>query len=179
MQHKDHVNLIQDAITEKTGTWADFGSGDGAFTQALRDIAGEGIEIYSVDLNKDRLINQQFQFKNSFPNTNIQYINKDFTKDLELPSLDGILMANSLHYIKDKISLLQLMNKYLKDKGKLVIVEYNTDNANPWIPFPLSYKTFELLIEKTNFNNAQLLYTIHSDWLNEIYSAQAIFDIKS
>jgi len=38
MDHKDHVNLLRNGITNAGGVWADFGSGQGAFTLALAEL---------------------------------------------------------------------------------------------------------------------------------------------
>ncbi|MGH2381516.1 MAG: methyltransferase domain-containing protein [Candidatus Limnocylindria bacterium] len=48
MDHADHVLLIRDGVGGGT-TWADLGSGTGAFTLALADLLGPGATIHSVD----------------------------------------------------------------------------------------------------------------------------------
>ncbi len=102
MTHTQHVNLIKKAITKRCGTWADFGSGEGAFTLALADLAGPHAVIYSIDKDKKRLDVQEMEFERMFPESSIHFIATDFTKPLALPPLDGIVMANSLHYVKDQ-----------------------------------------------------------------------------
>ena len=52
LNHSDHVNLLRPANLPPGGAWADFGAGTGAFTLALRELVGEGAQIYAVD--KDR-----------------------------------------------------------------------------------------------------------------------------
>jgi ubiquinone/menaquinone biosynthesis C-methylase UbiE len=173
MTHEEHVHLIRKAITERGGTWADFGSGDGAFTLALRDLTGEDVFIYSIDKDKVRLQRQEIEFKKLFPKTHIQFITSDFTKHLHLPTFDGVIMANSLHYVKDQKTFLVSLKKYLKPHGKLVLVEYNIDVGNTWVPYPLSYKTFERLVHETGFIQPALLERIPSTYWNEMYSAQA------
>ena len=42
MDHTDHVNLLRDAVG-LGGTWADFGSGTGAFTLALAELIDAGL----------------------------------------------------------------------------------------------------------------------------------------
>lgn len=173
MQHSEHVNLIRKAISKKDGVWADFGSGEGAFTLALRDLAGPDVEIYSVDKDKERIKDQKLAFERQFPDTNIHYLQRDFTDDLELPLLDGIVMANSLHYVKDQISFLTSIQKYLKPLGKLVLVEYSIDEGNKWVPYPLSYETFSNLAREVGFRKTELLEKIPSTYWEEMYSAQA------
>lgn len=174
MQHSEHVNLIKNAITQKSGIWADFGSGDGAFTLAIRDLAGPDAEIYSIDKNVFRLKNQKEAFIRQFPSTNIHYIEKDFANNLQLPLLDGILMANSLHYVKDQLIFLKSIRKYFKPHGKLLLVEYNITEGNQWVPYPVAFPTFEKLANNAEFTNIELLEKISSSYWEEMYSAHAI-----
>src|SRR4051812_11083207 len=99
MTHTDHVQLIKDGIMSSGGAWADLGSGAGAFTLALRDVAGPEVEILSVDQDAGALIQQRQAMDSHFPETTIQYIQADFSQPLNLPALDGMIMANSLHFI--------------------------------------------------------------------------------
>lgn len=176
MVHSDHVNLIRKAIVRPGGVWADFGSGDGAFTLALRDVAGEDVEIYSIDKDRSRLRRQEEVFEGMFPDTNIHFFHADFTESLHLPRLDGILTANSLHYVKDQVPFLRFVKQYLKPSGKLVVVEYNSDSGNMWVPYPLSFLTFQKLIAEAGFKKIRLLATIQSSFLQEIYAAEASLD---
>src|SRR5689334_23043851 len=98
MTHTDHVNLIKHGVGQG-GVWADLGSGEGAFTLALRDVGGADIEIYSIDKNRESLEIQKKHFQNMFSNTTIHYREQDFTDEIHVPQLDGILMANSLHFV--------------------------------------------------------------------------------
>lgn len=171
MIHNDHVNLIQKAVQIQDGVWADFGSGWGAFTLALRDLGGKNLEIFSIDKNKYSLAEQKTYFKNRFPITNIQFLEQDFTEKMDLPPLDGILMANSLHYIEDQLSFLRQIKTYLKPSGKLVVVEYETDKINAWIPYPLSHDTFAKISKNAGFLKSSLLEIKELDGLN-MYCAE-------
>ena len=174
MTHPDHVRLIQNAIPKNEGgIWADIGSGTGAFTLALRDIAGPKVKIYSIDKDQHSLNEQKEKMDAMFPETSIQYLATNFTQPLDLPPLDGILAANSIHFQKDTAAVLRDLAGNLKPGGTLLIVEYNTDTGNPWVPFPFSYHTFQLLAKKAGLQDPQLLSSIPSNFLNEIYSAQA------
>ena len=174
MTHSEHVNLIKKAITTKGGTWADFGSGDGAFTLALRDLAGAEVNIFSIDNDKSRLQTQDKAFETMFPDSQIRFITTDFTMHLELPPLDGIVMANSLHYVQEQVTFLTKIRDYLKPNGKLVLVEYNTEEGNQWVPYPVSYTMFEKLAEHAGYIDVELLEKIPSTYWNEMYSAQTI-----
>lgn len=171
MIHKDHVELIKKTINPNQ-ICADFGSGTGAFTLALRDIGGIGTQIYSVDKDKESLDIQLQQFKIDFPQSNVNYINKDFTENLELPMLDGILMANSLHYINAKVEFLINIKKYLKESGKIVIVEYATDKSNYWLPYPISFETFKEIALQSGYLKSELVNSIKLNPI-DMYVAQA------
>jgi ubiquinone/menaquinone biosynthesis C-methylase UbiE len=174
MNHNDHVNLLQKGIPEKGGNWADLGSGSGAFTLALADLIGPSGKIYTIDKDKRALKEQEKAMRSNFPNTTVEYITADFTLPLALPKLDGMVMANSLHYVRHKDPLLQLIRDYLRPDGRFILVEYNTDRGNMWVPYPLTYRTWETLARQNGFTNTQLLSTVPSRYFGEIYSALSL-----
>ncbi len=171
MNHKDHVSLLQKGIPEKGGIWADLGSGTGAFTLALADLLGPTGKIYSIDKDQRALNEQQRAMHDNFPTTTVEYRKADFTRPLDLPLLDGIIMANSLHFVRHKDPILQLVRGYLRPGSHFILVEYNTDRGNPWVPYPLSYSTWERLARQNGFTHTQLLSKVPSRYFGEIYSA--------
>ena len=171
MNHNDHVNLLRNGIPGPGGVWADLGSGSGAFTLALADLFGATGHIYSVDKDRGALREQERAMRSRFSGTTVHYLNADFTQRLDLPPLDGIVMANSLHYVRKKDPVLQLVRSYLKPGGRLLIVEYNADRGNMWVPYPFSYHTWEVLARQNGFSGTQLLATVPSRFFGEIYSA--------
>ena len=174
MDHHDHVNLLRGGITATGGLWADLGSGSGAFTLALAEIVGAQAEIYSVDKDKGALQEQARAFKTRFPQAHIHYQQADFTTRLPLPLLDGIVMANSLHFHKQKDAILKLVHGYLKLSGLLLLVEYNVDQGNTWVPYPLTYDSWEALAKKNGFAKTQFVAARPSRFLREIYSAVSL-----
>ena len=176
VNHDDHVGLVRGAVPEGAWCWADFGSGDGAFTLALRDLSGPHTEIFSIDKDQGRLRRQQQAFLDRFPQSNVHFVHADFTRQLQLPPLDGLVMANALHFFRDKEALLRQLRVYLKPGGRLVLVEYNVDRGNPWVPYPVSFDTFRPLAVRAGFTEPQLLATRPSRFLHEIYSALAFND---
>lgn len=173
MDHHDHVNLLRNGITQPGSTWADFGSGSGAFTLALRELVGVDAEIYSIDQDGGRLREQERAFKQMFPNSNIHFMRADFSKALTLPPLDGIVMANALHYFKDKEKLLRHVATFLKPGGAFILVEYNVDSGNMWVPHPLSWNTYQKLAPHAGFELLRLLATHPSRFLEGFFSAIA------
>jgi ubiquinone/menaquinone biosynthesis C-methylase UbiE len=171
MNHSDHVRLLHKGVPEPGGVWADLGSGAGAFTLALADLLGTTGHIYSVDKERRVLREQEQAMRNLFPAVSVEFLVADFTQRLALPPLDGIVMANSLHYVHDKRAMLQGVHAYLKPGGRLLLVEYNVDRGNMWVPYPLSYPTWEGLALRNSFSDTQLLEKVPSRFLGEIYSA--------
>lgn len=80
-------------------------------------------------------------------------------------------MANSLHFFRNKERLLEQIRGYLKPGGRLVLVEYNADSGNPWVPYPLSFETFQQVARRAGYVEPQLLETTPSRFLGQIYSA--------
>jgi ubiquinone/menaquinone biosynthesis C-methylase UbiE len=171
LDHADHVALIKDGIPDSVGIWADFGSGSGAFTLALAEILDPGSQIYSVDKAPISLQQQERTMKAQFPEINVKYFNADYTQPLDLPPLDGVVMANSLHFQQDKESVLSLIQNYLLPGGRLILVEYNLDQGNTWVPYPLSYKTWEMMARRHGFARTRLLARRPSRFMGEIFSA--------
>jgi ubiquinone/menaquinone biosynthesis C-methylase UbiE len=100
MDHQDHVHLLHGGIPQPGGVWADLGSGSGAFTLALAECLGAEGEIYSVDKNGGELQRQQQAMHARFPAVIVHYLTADFTRPLPLPPLDGIVVANALHFLR-------------------------------------------------------------------------------
>lgn len=174
MNHKDHVNLLRKGIPETGGVWADFGSGRGAFTLALADLIGSSGEIYSFDKNQRALSDQERAMEARFPERepgSTHYIVADFTQPIQMPPLDGLMMANALHFTRDKDGVLQLIRSYLKPGGRFILVEYNIAAGNPWVPYPISYPKWEQLAGNNGFIHTRILATRASRNFREIYSA--------
>ncbi len=174
MEHADHVNLIRHGIPGPEGVWADFGSGSGAFTLALADLIQPTGVIYTIDKDGTALQAQERQMRDRFPAVQVHYLKADYTHPLNFPPLDGILAANTLHFLRNKEPTLQLFGRYLKPTGRMILVEYNIDHGNFAVPYPLPYPAWERLASQAGFAVTQLLSTRPSRFLREIYSALSI-----
>jgi len=174
MDHHDHVRLLRDGVEGGGLTWADLGSGHGAFTVALADLLGPSGSIYSVDRDERALEVQLRALRDAFPNVSVTALIADFSRPLELPPLDGIVMANSLHFERDKLATLRLVRGYLRPGGRLVLVEYDADHGNPWVPYPLSFGTWAKLADQAGFRETRRLASIPSRFLGSIYSALSL-----
>jgi len=146
---KEAIELVDhDRINDIAGpqTWADLGCGEGLFTQALTHLLEVGSHIYAVDKTKPGPIP-------SYNGVLVESRINDFVKDnLVLPPLDGILMANSLHYVSDKKTFLNKLSFLLKPTACLIIVEYDTDTPiQNWVPYPLSFQSLQNLFRQAGY----------------------------
>jgi ubiquinone/menaquinone biosynthesis C-methylase UbiE len=174
MDHNDHVDLLRPANLPQGGSYADFGAGGGAFTLALRDLIGHDATIYAVDKNHASLKELESNHRARFNTTeNLFLLKEDFSRTLDIPPLDGIVMANSLHFFRDKEKILRHVRGFLKPSGALLIVEYNVDSGNLWVPYPLTFETYRALAPRAGFSEPQLLATKPSRFLKGFYSAIA------
>jgi len=162
LNHADHVALIKDGVRERGGRWADLGAGEGAFTLALADLLGPDAQIVAVDRDARALRSLAGRFETRVA---------DFTKGVDLHELDGVLMANSLHFVREKEPVLRAVRGILRPGGTLIIVEYGTDRGNAWVPHPFSYERWEAMAARAGFTGTRLLRTVPSRWLGSMYSA--------
>jgi ubiquinone/menaquinone biosynthesis C-methylase UbiE len=171
VNHSDLVALLVDAITDRGGRWAELGAGEGNFTLALADLLGPAAHITAVDRDAGALKTLAEQMRKRFPDVQLRTESADFTRPLDLSGLDGIVMANSLHFVRDKGPVLQLVRNMLRPGGELVVVEYGSDRGNPWVPHPFSYERWEKMAAQAGFDRTRLLRTIPSRHLGSMYSA--------
>lgn len=147
MQIADAIQLIKEAdINEKApSVWADLGCGSGVFTEALADLLPKESVVYAVDKLRQSI-------PQHFNGNQIKFVQADFEQDvLPLPPLDGILMANSLHYIQDKETLIKRLQKHFHSDGMFIVVEYDSHQANPWVPYPIDYRQLKELFSGQGF----------------------------
>ena len=136
MEQLDAIQLITGATIPRDAPqlWADLGCGRGTFTRALASLLPAGSTIYAVDREKQQLPKQ-------ISGVEIVFSQADFEQDdFPFHDLDGMLIANALHYSKDAETLLQrLMGLQRKAQEQFMIIEYDSNNANRWVPYPLSF----------------------------------------
>ncbi|HEY0740664.1 MAG TPA: methyltransferase domain-containing protein [Chryseosolibacter sp.] len=165
-------SLIEQGIDQQlpNQVWADLGSGEGLFTNALADILPSGSKIVALDRDDKAVRSIAF--------SRIEIALRTVKADLnhlpgDLPLCDGIIMANSLHYVIDQARLLdQLRLVHLKSTGTLILIEYDLEKSNPWVPYPISKKTLGLVAAEAGFQSPVFTRAVKSR-LNssEIYAA--------
>jgi len=170
VDHADHVRLLTGAVTSG-GTWADLGAGTGAFTLALAELVGPTGEVIAVD--RDRGALRELERSARRGGATVRTMSADFTKPIGLSLLDGIVMANSLHFVKDKdkVAVLALVRAMLKPSGRLLLVEYDGDRGNTWVPHPMSFETWRALADANGFAETRKLASVPSRFMGSIFSA--------
>lgn len=151
MDIKDAISLIRiEKVTKhETKVWADLGCGTGTFTIALANLLNNNSVVYAVDKNKIALKNIPEKIRN----IKIEKLHVNFIRD-EIPkNLDGILMANSLHFVKNKKEFINRIKQNLNDNGLFIMVEYDTEKSNPWVPYPISFNSLKILFNNLGFSN--------------------------
>ena len=170
-------DLISGGIAALGGVWADLGSGTGIFTRELAALLGPSATIYSVDRDARDLERQRQSFARELPAARVQWLRADFTQPLALPTLDGIVMANALHFVpfhKQAAVLTQICSYLRWPGGRFIIVEYNAQAGNMWVPYPISIDAFLFMAGQIGLHEARVLSVIPSRFLREMYSALAI-----
>ncbi|MEO8207825.1 MAG: methyltransferase domain-containing protein, partial [Chloroflexota bacterium] len=89
-------------------------------------------------------------------------------------TFDGILAANSLHFVRDRKPVLAAIRRALRPGGRLVIVEYDADIGNHWVPFPFSFERWRQEAAVAGLTDVALLRRVPSRFLGGIYGAVAV-----
>ena len=145
MEVADAVRLVAPAVRPRGGTWADLGAGSGIFTRALAALLGAGGHVIAVEREPravaelDRLARDRASGMAS-----ITALRGDFTTPLALPPLDGVLLANALHFVPGdaQAAVLRDLSTALRPGGRLLLVEYDDRPASRWVPYPVSRARF-------------------------------------
>lgn len=134
--------------------WLDLGCGQGVFTRALATLlpTGSSIEAWDLDPHALSSLPQELDGVHITPRV-ADFLLTPLPKDL-----DGILIANALHYAADQRNVLEVMHGALKVGGIVVIGEYDTETPVPvWVPHPISQERATELLAATGFDRITAL----------------------
>ena len=138
---------------------------------ALADLLGPGAHITAVDRDAGALRHLAVEMGRRFSATQVDTLTADFRRPMPLSGLDGIVMANSLHFLRDKSPVLASVKAMLRPGGRLILVEYGSDRGNPWVPHPFTYARWERMAAEAGFERTRQLGTVPSRYLGSMYSA--------
>lgn len=166
--------LLREAVVPG-GRWADVGAGAGAFTLALTELLGPGGRIVAIDRDARALTQGAEAVVERFPGVILETLVGDFTRPLDLPVLDGLVAANSLHFVpRDRqVQVIRELAGHIRPGGSFVVVEYDADRGNPWVPHPFNAMAWAGLARAAGLVDPRLMARVPSGFLGAIYSAVA------
>jgi ubiquinone/menaquinone biosynthesis C-methylase UbiE len=150
--------LLRPAVKNAGGACADLGCGDGIFIYMLATfLVQPGSRLYAVDKEQHKLDALQRNLPQLELDVSVELRSADFTRSLDLQPLDGLVMANSLHFVRRKEPVLRQLVTLLKPADRLVLVEYNTNRGNYAVPYPLDEAEFPQLVTKVGLREARIV----------------------
>jgi SAM-dependent methyltransferase len=147
---RDAVEMISGGVPALgPGTWADLGAGDGTFTRALAQLLASGSVVHAVDVDDTALAG----IASKRDGVSIVTHHADFTQQVWPfdALLDGILMANSLHYVREQEAFIRGCETHLTAHGCFIVVEYDFERPNQWVPYPVSRRRLTALFTDAGY----------------------------
>ena len=174
MEHATAVSLIRAGVGEPGETWAELGAGSGVFTAALSALLGPGGTVYASDRNLQAV--ERLRALKTFGAT-LHVQQADFTRPRDLShlsALDGLLLANTLHFAARQERVLRQLVQSLRPHGRLLVVEYDTFQRTPWGPFPLPPERLQKLAQASGLSAFEVVGRQPSRFSGrELYAAVA------
>lgn len=184
MDVAEAAKLIQGAVAERGGTWADLGAGEGTFTRALAGLLGPEARIYAIDHDPaairalSRLADLQ-RVEGGSAEARVIPAAGDFLELDAIPALvgvtlDGVLLANALHFAAEPAPLLAGIGRMLRPGGRLVVVEYDRRPGSRWVPYPVPQERLRELLPVVGFTEPTVVGTRPSRYSGMLYAAVAL-----
>lgn len=180
MNDSEASELIRNAVGGRGGVWADLGAGTGTFTRALSAVLGAGSTVFAVD-NDARAVRALRELSSSTSgDVRVIAVNADLTRPLELPGLvrgraqlDGILLANALHFVRDAERVLSRLVEQVRPGGRVIVVEYDRREASQWVPFPIPASRWPQLAESAGLAEPTITAARLSSYSGTLYTGVA------
>lgn len=175
MTEAEALALLRAAIPAARGeTWADLGAGTGTFTRALATLVGPTGHVHAVDADAGALRVIESWAARSPGGRKVTAIHADITRPLGLAPLDGVVMANVLHFAADAAGVLRTVAGQLRPGGRLVLIEYEGRRPSRWVPHPVPAARFADLAAASGFDRPQVVATRPSAYGGDIYVATTL-----
>jgi SAM-dependent methyltransferase len=174
MDAEEAQRLIDAAVPAGPGVWADFGAGDGTFTRALAARLGSGARIYAVD--RDARTLRALERAVAGGEAEVTSVQANLERPFELSdagpgTLDGFLLANTLHFMRDGAGALARLVNWLRPDGIAVVIEYDRRSPNRWVPYPIDSVALPALFAAAGLTQPESVARTDSAFGGEIYVA--------
>lgn len=174
MTDRDALDLLRAAVpVADAEVWADLGAGSGVFTRALATLVGPAGHVFAVDEDDRALAAVRAWAASLATGPRITILRADVTGPLALPPLDGIVMANVLHFVADAEAVLPRIVSLLRPGGRFVLMEYEGRRPGPWTPYPVSAARFRDLAASAGLDTPHVAAARPSRYGGQIYAAVA------
>jgi precorrin-6B methylase 2 len=166
--------LIAPAV-HASETWADLGAGTGTFTRALASLVGVQGRVYAVDRDRASVNALRALAATRGSGAEIIVMQGDFSADVALPLVDGVLLANALHFVDAarQADVLARLEGYLRPEGRLLIVEYENRTASQWVPHPVSFARLGVLAASAGLATPVRIGEMPSEYGGTMYASVA------
>jgi SAM-dependent methyltransferase len=175
MDVQEAARLIAPAVVPGT-VWAELGAGTGTFSAALSGLLGRQGKVYAVERAERaaRVLDALAHEPNRDERAAITVVRADFMRHLQLPQLDGILLANALHFVadEDQAPLLTRIPRLLSPDGVLLVVEYDNRPRSRWVPYPVSLARLGFIAETAAIGPIEEVGRIGSAFGGTMYAAR-------
>lgn len=164
--------LLPGLLETPSGIWLDAGCGDGVFADVLRE--SNPAELCVIGLDRDRYSLRRFSNCLDSKQQPALAVLGDLESELPFTGLDGILLANVLHYFAhpEQVNILRRVARAMNHSGMLVIVEYNSNQSTSAVPHPIPLSSVSQLLKDASFIAPQKISRVSSSYLREMYAVR-------
>lgn len=167
---RDLLRPALPAAGDATARWADLGAGRGTFTRALAELLGPTGVVYAVERDAGAL--PALRTLAAAAHSTVVVAEGDFTCPLPaLPAaLDGLLLANALHFVPDAAATLaRLTSSHLAPGGRVVVIEYDGRPPSRWVPYPIDADRLPVLAASAGLGEPTIVATRPSAFGGRMY----------
>ena len=173
MDVRDAADLIAPTVVAGEH-WADLGAGRGTFTVALAGLLGPKGTVYAIERDDAAIAALQALARRSGDDRAAIVVRQgDFTRPIDLPALDGVLLANALHFVdrSRQAEVLARLGGGVEQEGKVLVIEYDNRPPSRWVPFPVSLARLGDVARSAGLRAPVLIGRRRSDFGGTMYAA--------
>ena len=72
-----------------------------------------------------------------------------------------------------QVAVIMSLAAHLRPGGSFVVVEYDADHGNPWVPHPFTHSSWERLASAAGLVETRRIGRVPSRFLGAIYAAES------